>query len=94
MIRFRFLARDRPLYNVIVSRFVHQLAGEGSGHFDIGEMAFDATFDHDYGEHEVSRVCRTMVTAVNSVFVRLRTRTQLRRQFVLALWAHRRTHDH
>lgn len=32
-----------------------QLAGEGSGHFDIGEMAFDATFDHDYGEHEVSK---------------------------------------
>ncbi|CAM9650043.1 unnamed protein product [Pylaiella littoralis] len=28
------------------------LAGEGSGHFDIGEMAFDATFDHDYGGHE------------------------------------------
>ncbi|CBN77808.1 conserved unknown protein [Ectocarpus siliculosus] len=28
------------------------LAGEGSGQFDIGEMAFDATFDHDYGEQE------------------------------------------
>lgn len=34
--------------------FVFQLAGEGSGQFDIGEMAFDATFDHDYGEQEVS----------------------------------------
>lgn len=30
-----------------------QLAGEGLGNFDIGEMAFDATFDHEYGEQEV-----------------------------------------
>lgn len=30
-----------------------QLAGEGSGHFDVHEFAFDATFDDEYAEQEV-----------------------------------------
>lgn len=32
-----------------------QLGADVHGHFDIGDMAFDTTFEHDYAEQEVRR---------------------------------------
>lgn len=48
--------RERHLRRSIVSCLSFgQLAGESSGHFDLGEMAFDTAFDDDddYAEQEV-----------------------------------------
>lgn len=44
--------------------FACQLCGETSDHFDIGDMAFDATFEHEYAEQEVSGAVSSRLEAM------------------------------
>lgn len=39
---------------VLLLIFFLKLGCEGTGHFDIGDMAFDTTFDHDYAVEQVT----------------------------------------
>ena len=57
MLLMSIVCRTKPADAFVTADAFHQLAGEGSGHFDLGEMAFDATFDDEYAEQEVCMIC-------------------------------------